>query len=279
VQSDAIADQISRACLRGRQCPPSLRRLCAELTAPEHGYPVTRLLTTLDVLDEGYGNAIVAEGEDIAANVRAHRRVFERLGFFAEDEDGALWAFDLAANREDPPVAALDTEGQYAWLGTDLSQVLAGDAEAASMATQFFPSLGQLQVRYYHEEKGAPLPPAQRSPRAAVANDPVSWLARPGAEVSATLAGLLPAREAIAACDDEGLVSTIWLPRGGPLARISVRGVALGSDAKALRQRFGAPSREGATWLRYDDDAVTLHFEVERGAVSRITLMAASRGV
>lgn len=251
-------------------------RLCAELTTQVHGYPLRGLLTSLDILDDGYGDAVAAEGEDIAANVRAHRRIFERLGFFAEDDDGVLWAFDLAANLEEPPVVGLDTEGHYDWLGIDLEQVLVQDQEAAWVATQFLPSLGELQVRYYYEEKGAPRPPARRSRHAAVADDPLSWLARPGSEVSAALAGLLPAREPIAKCDDEGLVSTIFLPREGPLARLSVRGIALGDGVRTLRDRLGAPTKEGARWLRFDDDAVALHFEVNGGAVSRITLMNVS---
>jgi hypothetical protein len=84
-----LPTQISRACLRGRPCPASLLTLCAgcfpgSLIAA-HG--IKRLLTSLDVLDEG---SLEAESPDVAANVRAHRRVFERLGFFAEGEDGAL---------------------------------------------------------------------------------------------------------------------------------------------------------------------------------------------
>ena len=70
---DATADQISRACLRGRPCPPSLLRLCAETAAQGHGHSVRRLITTLDVLEDGYGDAVATEGEDVAANVRAHR--------------------------------------------------------------------------------------------------------------------------------------------------------------------------------------------------------------
>jgi hypothetical protein len=34
---------------------------------------VRRLITTLDVLEDGYGDAVATEGEDVAANVRAHR--------------------------------------------------------------------------------------------------------------------------------------------------------------------------------------------------------------
>src|SRR6185437_1098385 len=147
-------------------------------TTQQPGNPVRRLLTTLDVLDEGYGGGIASGGDEVAASVRAHRRVFERLGFFAEDHDGVLWAFDLAADLEEPPVVGLDTEGQYEWLGTDLPQVLAQDEEAMWVATQFLPTLGELHDRYYCEEMGAPRPPARRSPRAAAADDPESWLAR-----------------------------------------------------------------------------------------------------
>jgi hypothetical protein len=246
------------------------------MAAPGHTPPVQRLLTNLDVLEDGYGDAIAAEGGDVAANVRAHRRVFERLGFFAEGEDGVLWALDLTSNVEEPPVVGLDTEGQYAWLGIDLAQVLGRDEEAAWVATQFLPSLSKLQARYYHEEKGAPRPPTRISPLPAVPDDPASWLARPGSEVAAALAALMPAREPIASCDDEGLVSTIWLPREGPLARLSVRGIALGSSVHTVRERLGAPTKERAKWLRFDDDEIGLHFEIDGDAVSRITLMTAS---
>jgi len=66
-----------------------------------HG--IKRLLTSLDVLEEAFGAALEAESHDIAANVRAHRRVFERLGFFAEGEDGALWAFEGVTRKVASP--------------------------------------------------------------------------------------------------------------------------------------------------------------------------------
>src|ERR1700679_573952 len=106
---NASPAQVSQACLRGRACPPSLLALWEAHTRgmlPD-GYGIRRLLSSLDALDDGYGAAIAAEGPETAANVRAHRRLFERLGFFAEDEDGALWAFDLASAAAEPPIVAL----------------------------------------------------------------------------------------------------------------------------------------------------------------------------
>jgi hypothetical protein len=226
-------------------------------------------------LTELPASVILHDGGDVAANVRAHRRVFERLGFFAEDHDGSLWAFDLASPVEEPPVVGLDTEGQYAWLRVDLAQAFARDEEVAWVATQFLPSLGDLQVRYHHEEKGSPMPPARRSARVAVADDPVSWLAQPGAEVAAVLGRRVPARGPIAKCDDEGLVFTIWLPREGPLSRLSARGITRGSPVAAVRRELGAPTKEGARWLRFDEEAIALHFEIDGDAVARITLMTA----
>jgi hypothetical protein len=42
------------------------RAICAKMTKQGHGYPLRRLLTSLDVLDNGYGDTIAAEGEDVA---------------------------------------------------------------------------------------------------------------------------------------------------------------------------------------------------------------------
>jgi hypothetical protein len=253
--------------------PPSLVALCAgyfpgSLIAA-HG--IKRLLTSLDVLDEGFGAAIEAESPDVTANVRAHRRLFERLGFFAEGEDGALWAFDFASGVDEPPVAALDTEGQYLWIGIDLAEVLRQDGRW-TVSTQFLPQLADLHADYYSLEMGTPRPKRFPSPLPAVGGDPESWLLRPGGEIAAVLAGVLPAEEVVA-CGGEGLVTTVWLPREGPLASLPVRGVVLGADARSVRERLGAPTIEGPRWMRFDGSGRALHLEVDGGAVTRITLM------
>ena len=271
--------QISRACLRGRPCPPSLTKLWDAYGRGDlpGTYGIERLLSSLDVLESGYGAAIEAEGPETAANVRAHRRLFERLGFFAEDTNGALWAFDLTAfdltaHVDEPPVVALDTEGRYSWLGMDLARVIARDESAASVSTQFLPGLDDLHRGYYAQERGTPRPPRRIAPRSAVAADPESWLMRPGAEVATALGATLP-RENIVRCNGEGLVSTVWLPREGPLASLSVRGIGLGTDAAKVRVQLGPPTREKPAWVRYDGEGRALHLEIHGGIVTRITLM------
>ena len=267
--------QISRVCLRGRACPDSLAKLWdahARGALPET-YGIRRLLSSLDVLEDGYGAADRGrKGADIAANVRAHRRVFERLGFFAEDSDGALWAFDLGAVVDEPPVVALDAEGQYSWIGIDLAQVLAHDEEGAGVSTQFLPGLDDLHRGYYAEETGAPRSPRIAATLPAVADAPESWLRRPGGEVRAVLGPTLP-REPVVRCSGDGLVRTVWLPREGPLAALLVRGVGLGADAAGVRRRLGAPTSEGRGWIRYDGAGGAVHFEVGGGVVTRVTLM------
>lgn len=265
---------VSRTCLGGRACPPSLTKLWDDYgrRALPDTYGIKRLLSSLDALEAGYGAAIEAEGPDTAANVRAHRRVFERLGFFAEDNNGALWAFDHAANVDEPPVVALDTEGQYSWLGIDLAQALAHDERAAGVSTQFLPGLDDLHRAYCAKEAGRPRSPRLMAPLSAVADNPESWLLRPGAEVSAVLGAVLP-REQTVRCSGEGLVSTVWLPREGPLASLSVRGVGLGTDAATVRVQLGIPTKEKPRWIRYDAAGRALHFEIDGEVVTRITLM------
>jgi hypothetical protein len=267
-------DRIVRVCLRGRSAPASLAALWdraskGSLDAP----PLTRLLTSLDALDAGYGPAIEAEGGEVAANVRAHRRLFERLGFFAEDDDGSLWAFDLASPAEEPPVAVLDTGGQYTWRGIDLAQALAVDSDARYVATQFLPSLTELHARHYAEETGAPLPPYPAASGTARADDPETWLGISGEALRALLGADLPGDQ-VAACDEEGRVSTVWLPREGSLASLAVRGVVLGATKESVLERLGAPTTQRPAWVRFDGGGRALHLEVTGGVVSRVTLMA-----
>jgi hypothetical protein len=216
---------------------------------------------------------VEAESLDIAANVRAHRRVFERLGFFAEGEDGALWAFDLASRAGEPPVAALDTEGQYLWIGIDLAEALRQDG-GWMVSTQFLPQLQDLHSEYHALEMGTPRRNRSASSGPAVRGDPESWLLRPGDELSAVMAGALPAQDALVECGSDGLVTTVWLPREGPLASLAVRGVMLGAEARSARERLGPPTKEGSRWMRFDGSDRALHLEVDGGAVTRITLMA-----
>jgi hypothetical protein len=51
--------------------------------------------------------------------------------------------------------------------------------------------------------------------------------------------------------------------------------VKLKDRAETVQDRFGTPTKEGASWMRFDDDDVALHFETDGGVVSRITLMTA----
>jgi hypothetical protein len=93
--------QVSSVCLRGRPLPRSLELLWdADRDQIAELFGITRVLTDLDVLDDGYGEAIMKESEDDAASVRAHRTVFEELGFFAELDGSELLALRRVGELE-----------------------------------------------------------------------------------------------------------------------------------------------------------------------------------
>jgi hypothetical protein len=268
-------------------------KLAGDLDEPQ-------LLDSLDALDAGYGDAIAAESEDIGANVRAHRRLFTRLGFFARTVDDRLLALDLAsATPEDPPVVALDSEGRYSWLGRNIADALfrIGDCSEQmktwlarhglrgeepgdiGASTQFLPSLGDLHARYYAEEQGRA--PKLRLVRSgpALRDDAIAWIGRPAHEVEAVLRellalGLAPFQKQWVQCDAEGNVATVWLRKSDAPLNLRVRGVMLGATRSTVRGLFGAPQKGRASWDGFTIDGVAINVAFRDERADMITLMS-----
>jgi hypothetical protein len=93
-----LIETVSTNCLHGRPLPKALCVLWDAFNDSDRFITETcglSLLKSLDALGRGYGPELEKESPDIAANIRAHRRLFTRLGFFAEDDDGGLLAIAL----------------------------------------------------------------------------------------------------------------------------------------------------------------------------------------
>ena len=295
---------LSTLCFHGQPVPVPLRKVLAAGDDADDplGDCEIELLTSLTPLDAGYGDHVAAESASIAANVRAHRRLFQRIGFFAEDGDGGFIGFHLdTENRDDPPVVQLDSEGQYRWLGITLGDALLrladdlGDVErmgqwlraleittaplkTVGATTQFLPSLQDLQERWYYEELGTPRRALDSSVAPAVPNNPNTWLLRPGAEVAGVLRSLLgvaagdfPDKQWVA-CDGDGRVNTIWLQRVGATASTSVLGFGFGAIPSQIEASLGPPQRRGGNWLRYEHGVVAVRFGFTQGNVDDIYL-------
>jgi hypothetical protein len=294
-----VEQRVSARCLHGRPMPRALSRLWEAQQAGD--LDRIELLDSLDVLEPGYGPAVAAASEEVAANVRAHRRVFARLGFFARTVGDMLLAIDLeSANREDPPVVELDTEGMYSWSGRNIADALfqaddrsdrrrewldrhglegaqPGDPGAS---TQFLPSLGDLHKRYYAEESGRPPKPpfVRRVP--ARGDDPISWIGRPAAEVEPILRevlglGTAPFPKQWVACDADGNIATVWLRRREVPSHLTVNGVGFVATKSTVRAALGQPEKSGtrASWDLFIIDGVTVNVAYDDDAVELITLM------
>jgi hypothetical protein len=174
---------VSEKCLRGRPVPRSLQILWK---AQEDNDPFLAdalwltLLTAPDEAEEGYTESFAGDDPDVLANVRAHRHVFERLGFFAKEDNGEGLAFDFqSGDASEPPVIELDTEGQYGWKGANLAEAIfriaedrdqgddarawlaahdlaLGDLGELGSTSQFLPSIQDYQEREYYKLRGEP---------------------------------------------------------------------------------------------------------------------------
>jgi hypothetical protein len=260
------------------------------------------LLTSLDPVEARYGAELAAGSDDAAATVRAHRRVFERLGFFAEDSDGCFLALDLATGpADDPPVVHLDPGGRYQWLGRDLGEALLRHAHlrgqldamaawlgerafrvrplpAIGATTQFLPDLAKLHERWRDEERGAAQPAEETDGSPAAPDDPMSWLLRPGPEVAVALAALLglapgavPPRQWVG-CDGEGRVVAIWFRRVKAAASARVLGFGHGARRADVEAALGPPIGRRSGWLRYARGPRAVTFRFEDDLVSDISL-------
>ena len=291
---------VAEKCLRGRPVPCALQILwqAHEAKAPFLADALwLKLLTSLDVLDDGYSESIAGGDEGILANVRAHRRTFERLGFFAEGDDSQLYAFDLQSGpADDPPVVVLDTEGQYEWEGENLTEAIfriAEDRDQADEArawleahglplgelgrlgstTQFLPSIKDYHEGIYHQNLGQPRDEKPTPSQPADPRDPFTWLLRPAAEVCAALcvllklpAGSRPSMHCVW-CDGAGRVTTVSIPRTAATENLAVHGVKFGMKETDVNPLLGKPSETGkkVTWSAYRLDRGRLRLGFKDG--------------
>ncbi|HSZ58128.1 MAG TPA: hypothetical protein VK797_20865 [Tepidisphaeraceae bacterium] len=299
-----LAKTISQLCLNGRPLPSGLEKLWA---AREHGdrflsdHLGIELFTSLDLLDAGY-NAEIAQGNgEVLANVRAHRRVFSRVGFFAGTHESQL-AFDFESHPIVPPVVRLDSEGQYEWQGIDLVEAIfrtgadlglqetsewltsvglpIGTVDEIGASTQFLPSIGDLQERYYYEEIGTPMAVQPSGLRPAEPHDPTSWIMRPGNEVQGALVKLLrlPPHAKVSRqwvqCDSDGRVCTLWFHPTAETKNVVVGGATFGMSPSEAVRTLGTPARTGDGWISFSIAAGRLRVGFDADKLNEICLMA-----
>jgi hypothetical protein len=131
---EATLDRVSRNCLRGQPVPADLRALWEVRLRGDADLLEGVELTLVDEVGQdflaGYGEATGAP----AYCVRAHRRMFEHIAFFALAMDGALLGYWLGEGKRpvrDAPVVELDSEGQYALRGTSVAEYLLQFSDSA----------------------------------------------------------------------------------------------------------------------------------------------------
>jgi hypothetical protein len=124
---EVTLQRISRNCLRGQPVPADLRALWRAHLGGDADLLEAMELTLVDQLDRdllaGYGEGTGAA----ASSVRAHRRMFEHIAFFALGMDGALLGYWLGPENRPvchAPVVELDSEGAYALKGTSVAEYL-----------------------------------------------------------------------------------------------------------------------------------------------------------
>ncbi|MGC5324365.1 hypothetical protein [Brevibacillus sp. SYSU BS000544] len=154
--------ELMMKCFHGNPVPKSLVKLW-DVWEDEQDFLVgccriRQLITSLDLLMEDYGEQFMKESKDIACNIKAHHQLFERLGFFAITDNQEYLAIDLASsNRDNPPVAILDSEGQYSWLGMNLEEAiyrLAEDYDLGDIALEWL-RIHRFNIEQISEPEGA----------------------------------------------------------------------------------------------------------------------------
>lgn len=301
-----IVRAISQQCLNGQAVPSGLGQLWLAKSRGDNfladGLGI-ELLTSIGLLDAGYGEEIAQGDETILANVRAHRRVFNRIGFFAAcDEYGCQLAFDFVSDPVDPPIVRLDSEGQYDWQGASLAEAILRFGEDLGVeetgqwltniglpvmplvefgaSTQFLPSIGDLHERFYNEESGTQKKLFPSGRKSAESNDPTTWVLRPGKEVRLALSQLLrlsadesPPRQWVQ-CDSEGRVCTVWFHPVPETMQIAVSGVMFGMSAAQTTKVLGKPAKTGDGWLSFSNAAGRLRVGFKDDRLNEICLMA-----
>jgi len=300
---------VSEKCLGGRPLPSGLATLWK---AHEEGDAFLAddlgitLLTSLDPLEDGYGESIAEGNPDILANVRAHRKAFERLGLFAKDDDSGFLGYDFQMGpADDPPVVQLDSEGQYSWKGANLAEALyrvaedKGDPDKAKewlaahglpvgelgvlgSTTQFLPSITDWHSELYYEFKGQPRSKIAGSVKSADPTDPDTWLLRPGKDVSQALSALLKSppnstpSEQWVSCDGEGRIATIWLKQRAETKQMAIWGVRFGMPENEVTALLGQAEKTGKGWVRFARDNRRLRIGLKDGVVQSMSLFIES---
>jgi hypothetical protein len=295
---------VSEECLRGRPVPEALRHLWeAELADDSFVGADLELLESQKLIELGYGEEDATLPGDVGASVRAHRQMFESLGFFAADADGGFLAYHLEfGDPENPPVVELNGEGQYRWLGACLGQALLAlaresDNEDAArawlkardigtnaplgVAVDALPDLSALHRKLCDASRGkAAVVPLAAKSSARVSADPLTWIGAPGSKVESVLKKLLSVKDksrlgSWMSTDEKGRVKTVWLTRTPITESLQVKSARFGMSRAHVIETLGQPSKEGAQWVRYDAPRPSLHLEFKDGAVIRMTLMSA----
>jgi hypothetical protein len=289
--------RISDQCLRGRPVPRSLAALWDAADGGEslwERFRIECLLRDLAPLDAGYGEAIARESEGAAASIRAHREIFQQLGFFAESQNGGFLAFWLRDESPEPVVLELDDEGQYAWRGENLAEVLVrrveDDPEGArtwlaergvelgalgelGASTQFLPDPQKLHEELFRAARGEERRRREPARNPASPNDFSSWLLRPGPEVKSAIERRLgaPCRHFCAWCGADGLVDSMRFDKRldpGP-----VLGIALGAPRTSVTAALGEPEKAMGWWARYSREGRRFRFAFDdNGMVKEITV-------
>jgi hypothetical protein len=288
---------VSSVCLRGRPVPRSLELLWdadAETLAERFG--ITKLLTDLSVLDEGYGDERLKESEGEAAVVRAYRATFEEVGFFAELDGSELLGYWLEPGSAEPPIVKLDTEGTFSWVGADAREALfrlaadedqedEGRAWLASagldpgaldddgVSTQLLPSLEARTSERERANRGEPAPPAP-NPAAIDAADASTWHRQPAGKVAEVMRELLggPLKTQCIWTDGTGLVTNVSLDAGLD-RKVGALGIRAPTTRDAILATLGKPDADKKDFVSYHRGGTRVNYRFDKsGALESINL-------
>ena len=294
---DQTKPAISAACLHGRPVPRSLEVLwdVAEETRSEL-FGIGKLLQDSGVLDEGYGEALLEESEDIAANVRAHRETFREIGFFAELDGGDLLGYWLESGQAEPPIVKLDTEGTYSWEGVDAGEALLrlaidreqedearewlagagldpGELGEVGVATQTLPDVDKRKDARYYVNLGTPKELAP-NPGPIDPDESVTWLLQPAGQVAEVMRRFTgaPLQRFSIWTDGRGLTASLALNEGldQKTGTLGVRGP---TTRDAVVARLGKPDAEGKEHISYFRPPARVNYRFDNaGALKSINI-------
>jgi len=261
-----------------------------------HSCGIREPLLSLDPVLEAYGMpAEAGDNPRLAAHYKAHHRMFEKLDFFAVTARGEFLAFYRTEGYSgNPPVAKLDSEGQYGWAGADLADALywAAEDEGSDLtgwlkdqgfacpegfvlgaSTQFLPGIDKWHLRFYREWLGELVRKDEDSPSGEPdAYDPSTWLGHKGEAVRDLIArahGEDELRKYWVSCDARGFVHSARVLKPS----LGVAGITLGCSREELLRTSGEPTQSGAIRLYYDKGPIRLHFTIQDERIVKMMCM------